>query len=185
MMDFSDTRLSMQKSIDHFKNEIAAIRTGRAVPALVENIVCNAYGGSAKLSIKELGTIASMDNQSLMIQPWDPSTIGEIRQGILAANVGLTPIIDNNVIRISVPSLTAERRQEYVKLLHKKTEESRISIRNVRQDKLKEIKKAFEDKEISEDEKFKGEEELQKITDEFIGIIEEQSGKKEKEITTI
>lgn len=185
MIDFSDTKELMQKSADFFKNEIAAIRTGRAVPALVENIVCNAYGGASRLSIKELGTIASMDNQTLMIQPWDPATLGEIRQGILAANVGLTPVVDNNVIRISVPSLTQERRQEYVKLLHQKTEETKVSVRNVRQDKMREIKKSFEDKTISEDDKFRAEEELQKITDEYTGKVEELSKKKETEITTV
>jgi ribosome recycling factor len=185
MTDVTQCNLSMQKSIDFFKTEIASIRTGRAVPALVENIVCNAYGGTTKLTIKELGTIASMDNQTLMIQPWDLSTLGEIRQGILAANIGLTPVVDNNVIRISIPSLTAERRGEYIKLLHRKKEDAKISIRNIRQDFMKEIKLGFENKEISEDDKFKKEEDLQRITDEFVLKIDELSEKKEQEITSL
>jgi len=185
MVDFTDSRSLMQKAVDHFKVEISSIRTGRAVPALIENIVCNAYGGAQKLAVKELGTITTMDSQTLVVQPWDQSVIGEIRQGILAANVGLTPVIDNNIIRISVPGLTTERRQEYVKLLHQKTEESRVSVRTARQDKMREIKSLFEEKGISEDEKFRAEEELQKITDEFIGKIEELSAKKEQEITTV
>lgn len=175
----------MQKAIDHFRGEISSIRTGRAVPALIENIACSAYGGAQKLTIKELGTITTSDPQTLVVQPWDQSVIGEIRQGILAANVGLTPVIDNNIIRISIPALTTERRLEYVKLLKQKMEEARISVRNVRQDKMREIKAAFEEKNISEDDKFKSEEELQKITDEFIGKIEELSDKKEEEITTV
>ena len=184
-MDFSTTTVLMQKAVDHFRQEIAAIRTGRAVPALIENICVSAYGGAQKLTVKELGTITTMDSQTLVVQPWDLSVVGEIRQGILAANVGLTPVIDNNIIRISVPSLTTERRQEYVKLLREKMEEARVSIRNVRQDKMREIKVAFEEKGISEDEKFKAEEELQKITDEHAGKIEEIGEKKEEEITTV
>lgn len=175
----------MLRSVDFFKTEIASVRTGRAVPALIENISCHAYGGTTKLLLKELGTITTMDSQTLVVQPWDASVIGEIRQGILAANVGLTPVIDNNLIRISVPSLTAERRAEYVKLLHQKMEESRISIRNIRADKKKEIEKSFEDKKISENDKFSAEEELQKITDEFIGKVEESGKKKEEELMTV
>lgn len=184
-MDFTDTKALMQKAVEHFKTEIAAIRTGRAVPALIENIPCNAYGGSARLLVKELGTITTSDSQTLVVQPWDMSVIGEIRQGILAANVGLTPVIDNNIIRISVPALTTERRQEYVKLLHQKMEEARVSIRNVRQEKIREIKSAFESKDLSEDEKFKAEEDLQKITDQFVGLVDELGSKKEQEILTV
>lgn len=175
----------MQKAVDHFKGEIASIRTGRAVPALIENVVCAAYGGTQKLTVKELGTITTSDPQTLVVQPWDQSVIGEIRQGILAANVGLTPVIDNTLIRISVPALTSERRLEYVKLLKQKMEEARVSLRNIRQDKIREIKSAFEEKNISEDEKFKSEEDLQKITDEYSVLIEEIAQKKEQEITTV
>ncbi|RJR24782.1 ribosome recycling factor [Candidatus Microgenomates bacterium] len=184
-VDFSDTKADMQKTVDHFKTEISAIRTGRAVPALVENISVNAYGGTQKMTVQALGMITASDPQTLLIQPWDASVIGEIRQGILAANVGLTPVIDNNIIRISVPPLTSERRQEYVKLLSQKTENARIAIRNIRQDKIREIKTAFEEKEISEDEKFKAEDDLQKITDEYTGRVEELSKRKEEEITSI
>jgi len=185
MVDFTETRQLMQHSLDHFKLEISAIRTGRAVPALIENIICNAYGGASRLTVKELGTITTSDSQTLLVQPWDLSVVGEIRQGILAANVGLTPVIDNNLIRISIPSLTTERRAEYVKLLHQKMEETRVSIRNLRQDKLREIKTSFEGKALSEDEKFKAEEDLQKITDEFIGKVEEMGKKKEEELTAV
>lgn len=184
-MDFADTRALMGKAVDHFKTELAAIRTGRAAPALIENIPVNAYGGSSRMAVKELGTITAQDAQTLVVQPWDQSVIGEIRQGILAANVGLTPVIDNNIIRISVPALTTERRQEYVKLLGQKMEETKVSIRNIRQDKMREIKSAFEEKELSEDEKFKAEEDLQKITDEFTSQVEELGEKKEQEIMAL
>lgn len=182
---FQDTRDDMQKTVDHFKTEISSIRTGRAVPVLVEKISVNAYGGTQKMTIQSLGTITAPDSQTLVIQPWDASVTGEIRQGILAANIGLTPVVDNNIIRISVPPLTSERRQEYVKLLSQKTEGARISIRNIRQDKMREIKTAFEEKEVSEDERFKAEEDLQKITNEYTQRVEELSKKKEEEITSI
>ena len=185
MVDFTDTKSLMQKTLDYFRGELSAIRTGRAVPALIENIPVNAYGGTARMAVRELGTIAAMDAQTLTVQPWDQSVIGEIRQGILAANVGLTPIIDNAVIRISVPPLTSERRQEYVKLLGQKMEEARVATRNIRQDKMKEIRGSFDDKEISEDEKFGAEEELQKITDQFVSQINELGEKKEQEILTV
>jgi ribosome recycling factor len=152
---------------------------------LIENILCSAYGGASRLTVKELGTITTADSQTLVIQPWDPATIGEIRQGILAANVGLTPVIDNNIIRIAVPALTTERRGEYVKLLHQKLEEARVVIRNVRQDKMREIKTSFEQKTLSEDEKFKAEEDLQNLTDEFMKIVEDLGKKKEEEILAI
>lgn len=185
MVDFTNTKDLMQKSVDFFKQEISSLRTGRATPALIENIVCSAYNGASRLTIKELGTITTMDAQTLAIQPWDPSVLGDIRQGILAANVGLTPIVDNNIIRISVPSLTAERREEYVKVLHQKMEQARVSIRNIRQDKKKEIEEIFDNKGISEDEKFRAEEQLQQATDEYIAKVEEVGTKKEQEITSI
>lgn len=184
-MNFDDTKALMQKAVEHFKGEISSIRTGRAVPALIENIVCNAYGGTQKLTVKELGTITTLDSQTLVVQPWDQSIVGEIRQGILAANVGLTPVIDSSIIRISVPALTTERRQEYVKMLHQKMEETRVAGRNIRQDKMRVIKMAFEEKHISEDEKFHSEEELQKITDEFMVMVEGLGKKKELEIMTV
>lgn len=185
MVDFAVTKSLMQKAVDHFNSEIAAIRTGRAVPALIENIVCDAYGGASKLTVKELGTITTSDAQTLLVQPWDPSVVGEIRQGILAANVGLTPVIDNTLLRITVPPLTAERRSEYAKLLHQKMEQARVSIRNIRQEKKKEIEDLYESKKVSEDEKFRAGEELQKITDEFIEKIEQYGENKEREIISL
>ena len=185
MVDFTGTKALMQKSVHFLKSEISSIRTGRATPALVENVICSAYNGASRLTVKELGTITTLDAQTLAIQPWDPSVLGDIRQGILAANVGLTPIVDNNVIRISVPALSAERREQYVKVLHQKIEQARVSVRNIRQDQKKQIEESFENKEISEDEKFRAEEELQKITDEFITKAEEIGVKKEQELVSI
>ena len=109
----------MQRIVDFVKSDIASIRTGRAMPSLVENIVINAYGGSTKMKVIEMASITTPDASSLLITPYDSGTIGEIRRDIEAANTGLTPVIDNGVVRIAVPALTSERRLEYVKMLHK------------------------------------------------------------------
>lgn len=185
MIDFDDTKVLMQKAVDHFTAEIASIRTGRAVPSLVEDIVCPAYGGQQRLKIKELAGITLSDSQTLVITPWDNSIIGDIRKGILEANVGLTPILESTLIRISVPPLTGERREEYVKLVKTKLEMCRISIRNSRQDKQKEIKDGFENKTLTEDEKFRYEKELQDITDQYMERAEEFAKKKEDQILMV
>lgn len=185
LVDLADIRPRMEKTLEILRNEIGSIRTGRATPVLVENIICSAYGGTQKLKVVELGTITTPDPQTMTIQPWDLAIIGEIKQGIEAANVGLVPIIDGELIRISVPLLSAERRQEYVKLLHRQLENGRIMIRQIRHDKMIDIKRAFEAKELSEDERFRLEKELQKMTDEFIQEIDQMGEKKEEELLAI
>jgi len=185
MVDFTDTKFSMQKTLDHLQVEISAIRTGRATPALIENVICAVYQGTQNLRVKELASINVSDPQTIIIQPWDGSIIGEIKNGILAANVGLTPVVDGAFIRVSVPALTTERRLEYVKLLHQKAEEARVALRNVRRDKMVTIKNAFEEKKLSEDEKFKAEQDLQKVTDEYVEKVTQMEKRKEMEILQI
>src|SRR3990170_2736200 len=167
-MDESSIRSKMQQVVDLISSDIASIRTGRATPALVEGLEVAVYGGTQNLKIVELSTISSSDPQTLVIDPWDKSIIGEIRQGILAANVGMNPSIDGEIIRISMPPLTTEDRDKYVKLMASKLENGKVLIRQVRGDEMHEIKKKFEAKEITEDEKFGSEKKLQEITDEFI-----------------
>jgi len=165
--------------------DIASIRTGRATPALVENVMVSAYGGAQRLRIMELASITATDPQTLVIEPWDKSIIGEIRQGILAANIGMNPSIDGEIIRISMPPMTSEDREKYVRLLHAKLENARVMVRQVRGDVMKDIKNKFEDKEITEDEKFSQEKSLQQLTDEFIGKVEERGKTKENELRQI
>lgn len=184
-MDLSDIKPKMDKALEILQGELSSIRTGRATSALVENITCSVYGGAQKLRVVELGTIGIQDARSIIITPWDASIIGEIRQGILTANVGLTPIIDGIVIRVQVPSLTLERRQEYLKLLSRQLENGKIMIRQVRHEKMSEIKISFENKEMGEDEKFRLETELQKFTDEYVVKIDEIGKKKEEELLAI
>ncbi|OGD06606.1 ribosome recycling factor [Candidatus Amesbacteria bacterium RIFCSPLOWO2_01_FULL_48_50] len=172
----------MGRVVDFVRQDVGTIRTGRASSTLVENIIVNAYGGSTKLKVVELGTIAVPDAQSLVITPYDNSIIGDIRRDIEAANLGLTPVIDNNLIRIAVPPLTSERRLEYVKLLHRKLEDGRVKVRQTRHDKMTELKRAHEAGELPEDDRFTLEEQLQKVTDEMMEKIEEIGKAKEAEL---
>lgn len=184
-MTLDQVREKMGKILDFAKADIGSIRTGRATSSLVENIVINAYGGTTKMRVVEMAGIVASDAQSLVITPYDASTIGEIRRDIEAANVGLTPVIDNNVIRIAVPALTSERRLEYVKMLHKKLEDGRVKIRQVRHEEMTELKRAFEAKEVFEDDKKNREDELQKITDKMMESIETLGKAKEEELMRI
>lgn len=184
-MTLGDIPDKMQRTFGHVKEDVASIRTGRATPALVENIIINAYGNTTKMRVLEMAGITTPDAQSLLITPYDSGTIGEIRRDIEAANVGLTPVIDNGVIRIAVPALTSERRLEYVKMLHKKLEDGRVKIRQVRHEKMMELKRQGEDKEINEDEQRNTEEELQKLTDKMMSEIEIIGKNKQEELMRV
>ena len=184
-MDETSVRSKMQQVVDMVSSDVASVRTGRAAPALVEDLAVAVYGGQQKLKLLELATISAPDTQTLTVEPWDKSIIGEIRQGILAANIGMNPSIDGQLIRISLPPLTTEDREKYVKLLSTKLENGRIMIRQIRGDVMKAIKLSFEKKETSEDEKFQQEKKLQEITDEFVGKIDEMGKVKEEELLQI
>ncbi len=184
-MDESQIRSKMSQVVDLVTNDTASIRTGRATPSLVEGLELSVYGGTQRLRLLELATISASDPQTLVIEPWDKSIIGEIRQGIMSANVGMNPAIDGEIIRISMPSLTTEDREKYVKLLSTKLENGRIMIRQVRADAMHEIKKKFEAKEVSEDQKFAQEKKLQELTDEFTEKIEAIGERKKQELLQI
>jgi len=184
-MDETSIKSKMQSSLDAIGADIAGIRTGRATPSLVENIVCPAYGGTQRLKVVELATISAPDPSQIIISPWDKSIIGDIRKGIVEANIGMNPSIDGEIIRITMPPLTTEDREKYVKLLSTKLETGKVVIRQIRADEMHEIKKKFEAKEMTEDEKFGNEKRLQEITDEFVGKIEEMGEKKKTELLQI
>ena len=178
-------RSKMQSVLDLIASDIGAIRTGRATSALVENIICPAYGGTQRLKVVELASISTPDPSQIVISPWDKSIIGDIRRGIVEANLGLNPTIDGEIIRISIPPLTTEDREKYVKLLSVKLENGRVMIRQIRGDVMHEIKKKFEEKAMTEDEKYAEEKKLQEITDEFIRKIEEMGEKKKADLLQI
>ncbi|HSX40851.1 MAG TPA: ribosome recycling factor [Candidatus Saccharimonadales bacterium] len=177
----SEAQQRMQKALDVLRGDLSTVRTGRATPTLVENITINAYGGSAKLKVMELSTIAVSDPQTILITPFDASIIGEIQKGIIGANVGLTPTIDGQVIRISIPPLSQERREELIHLMKQKLENGRIMIRQVRQEAMNDIKK----QDLSEDETSRLEKEIQKTTDDTIEQIENLGKQKEQELLQI
>jgi len=184
-VDESSIRSKMQEVVDLVVGDIGTIRTGRATPTLVQDLEVEVYGGHQKLKINELATINSPGPESIIIDPWDKSIIGEIKKGIDAANTGLTPSIDGEIIRISVPPLTSEDRQKFIRLLSTKIESGKVMIRQVRGDHIQDIRKSFGNKEMSEDEKFNREKRLQEITDDFNEKLEEMRKKKEQELLQI
>jgi len=181
MINFADVRVRMDKITALFVNDIASIRTGRATPGLIENIVVTVYG-SQKMRLIELGSIGVPDVRSLTFQPWDQGLIREIANGITAANTGLSPVVDGQIIRMSLPMMTMEQREDYIKLLGRKLEAGRVMIRDARGDFRNGLQKAKQEKTVSEDEFKRDEIELQKVTDEFIKKLEDLAKKKELEI---
>jgi len=165
------------------KNELTKIRTGRANAGVLDTVSVNAYG--SKLPIPQLATVNVPEPRLITVQPWDKSMFSAIETAIREANIGLNPSNDGNVIRLSVPPLTEERRVQVVKMVNQKAEESRIRIRNAREDVWKMIQTAEESGEISEDDKFKGKDALQKMTDEYNRKIEDMRLQKETEVMTI
>lgn len=174
----------MDKAVKHFERELITIRTGRAHPALVEGIKFTCYGDSV-MSIKEAASITIPEPRLIVIQPWDQGTIQDIEKALSASDVGLTPVIDGNIIRIRLPEMSTSRRDELVKILGKKTEESRISVRNVRKDFHNLIRDSEKNKSISEDHSRRLSDSLQKLTDKFILSIDQMAQKKENEIKII
>jgi ribosome recycling factor len=175
----------MHKALLILQEDLATIRTGRATPALVENIVISAYENTQHLKVKEMATITTDGPRALVIAPFDPTVIRDIEKGINSANVGVNAIVDGNVIRINIPALTEERRQEYIKLAHLKVEGGKVMLRQARHEVLSEVKRKFEAKEISEDDKKRLEKEIQTVTDEFMAEIDVLREKKEKELLEI
>jgi ribosome recycling factor len=184
-MNTDVVKQGMQRVVDVIKVDLGTVRTGRAAPSLVENVMIHAYGGTQHLRVIELAQIATQDSQTLVITPYDNSIIGEISKGLLEGNVGLTPVIDGQIIRISIPTLTEERRQQLVGLVNQKLEAGKVQVRQVRHEAMEEVKKQLNDKNISEDDLFRLEKDIQRITDETIGELEFLGKKKEEELMQI
>lgn len=181
----AQTKDKMRKALEVTSQDLSTIRSGRATPAIVENVVINAYGGTTKMKLMELATITTMDAKTIVIQPYDPSTTNDVEKGILESNIGLTPIIDGEIIRISLPALTEERRKEFIKLAHTKVEAGKIMVRQVRQDILHDVKKEVENKTLNEDQKKMVEKQVQEITDKMILELDSMKQKKEAELLQI
>ncbi len=179
----TDPNTKIEAALHHFKVDIAGIRAGRANPALIENIPIEAYGGKMKLI--ELGNISAPQPTLLTIQLWDASILQSVLKGIMEANLGLNPSNDGTLIRLPIPPLTAERREEFIKILHTKIEDAKVAIRQVRQDFRNEWKKQSEDGKISEDEFLRREKLLQELIDKKILEIDELGKAKQQELTEI
>lgn len=175
-------KTEFNKIMEQFKQDIAQIRTSRAGPSLIENIKVNVYGSIS--SVREVATITVPEPRVLVIQPWDKSILKDLESALRKSETELNPVVDDNVIRINIPPLNEERRKEFIKLLHKKMETSRIRMRQAREDAWKKTQKMEKGGEIREDEKFKVKDKLQDLVDEYNGKIEELGKQKEKELMT-
>ena len=173
----------MSKTEQVVINEFAGVRTGKASPALVENLLAEVYG--AQMRIRELAGITTPEPRTLTIQPWDANSLHAIEKAIQKSNLGLTPSIQGKVIRLFFPELSQERRQEFVKIIRKMAEDGRVAIRHVRRDAMEQVKKHGHDSGTTEDEVKQAEKELQKLTDQYIGKIDTHVEHKEKEIMTV
>lgn len=176
-------KADLEQAIEHFKHELGKLRTGRANPAIVEDVMVNYYG--TKTPIKQMAAINTPEPRQITIQPWDRSAMGAIEGAIRESDLGFNPVNDGILIRINIPMLTEERRRDLVKILNQKAEEGRIAVRNIREDAWREIQDAEKEGLIGEDDKFKGKEKLQEVVDDFNKNIEEIRARKETEIMTV
>ena len=176
----SELRQNMNATLDALRKQFMKIRTGRASTALLEGIKVNCY--DTQMPLDQVASLSVPESRLITIKPWDQSIIGDIEKSILKSELGLTPMNDGKIIRISIPPLTEERRKELAKLAKKMAEEGKISMRNHRREANELFKELKNEKEISEDEMYKSQDEVQKITDEFIKKTDEVTAEKEREI---
>jgi ribosome recycling factor len=176
-------KTKMEASVDALKRELVKIRTGRASLALLDGIKVDAYG--SMLPVDQVGTMTIPESRMIVIQPWDPQMLPVIEKAILSSDLGLTPANDGKVIRLTIPQLTEDRRKELVKQVKKVAEEFKVAVRNVRREANDSLKKMKKDKDISEDDMFRLQEEAQKATDTFVKEIDEIAAGKEKEVMEV
>jgi len=173
----------MQKTVQVLKREMETIRSGRATSALVDQIMVEAYGTNTPLS--QLASVSVPEARLLLIQPWDRSIVGHVQKAIQKSDLGLNPMSDGEVLRLVIPPPTEERRKELVKVVHKRVEDAKIAVRNVRRDALEELRKLEKDKKVSRDENVRATDKLQKLTDRFIAEVSKVGADKESEIMEV
>ena len=178
-----DVDIKMNRSLDAFKRDLNQLRTGRATPSLVENVPVDYFGTPTPL--KQIASIAAPDARAIIVTPWDKGAVREIEKGLLKSELGLNPSNDGNIITVPVPPLTNDRRQDMVKLLKRKIEDGKISLRNVRRDGLESLRKLEKDKSISQDENRRAQDRLQKMTDGHTKQIDDTGSAKEAEILQV
>jgi ribosome recycling factor len=180
---YKDVEERMKKAVEATRGEFAAIRTGRANSALLDHVVVQAYG--TEMPLKHCATISIPDARSIMVSAHDKSIVGDIRKAIETSDIGVTPNVDGGIIRLSLPPLNEERRKELVKLVHKRAEDGRIAVRNIRKDGHNHIQHAQRDGKVTEDEGRRGNEQVQKLTDKFVAEVDSLVQNKEKEIMEV
>ena len=179
----SDCEDRMRKSVEALERELAAIRTGHAHTGLVDHVRVEYYG--ALTPVNQMATVAAPEARLLTIQPWDRGALGAIEKALMKSDLGLTPSNDGAIIRLAIPALTEDRRKDLVKVVHTRIEESRISVRNIRRDALDQLRRLVHEKEATEDEQHKGQDQLQKQTDRHIALIEQRGKEKETELKEV
>ncbi|TAM76084.1 ribosome recycling factor [bacterium] len=180
---FKETEEKMAKAIEATRQEFASIRTGRASTALLDRLTVEAYG--QEMPLKQVATINAPDARSLVIQPFDKNTVGDIRKAIEKSDLGLTPNVDGTVIRLGIPPLTEERRKDLVKVVRKKGEDGKVAVRNVRHKAVDELKTLHKDGQISDDDQKRAQDQIQKLTDKYSKDVDALVAHKEKEIMEV
>ena len=178
-----DVNHRMDRTIEAFRRDLGQLRTGRAAPALIEDLSIDYYGSATPL--KQIASISAPDARAIMVQPWDKGAMREIERSLQRSEMGFNPSNDGNVITVPIPPLTNERRQEMVRLLRKKAEDGKVSLRNVRRDGQDTLRKMEREKDISQDENRRAQDQLQKVTDGHTKLIDETASAKEAEILQV
>jgi ribosome recycling factor len=179
----ADAKIHMQKAVDATKREFAGVRTGRASPALLDRVSVDYYGVATPVT--QVANVSVPEARLLVIQPWDKALIKEIERAILKSELGLTPSTDGAVIRLPIPSLTGDRRKELVKVVHKQAEDGRVAVRNIRRDHREKLERLEKAGDLSKDDARRHQDDLQKVTDQYIKEIDTLLAAKEKEITEV
>jgi ribosome recycling factor len=179
----SDAQARMKKAVDHTLHEFSSIHTGKATPAMVETVMVEAYG--SHMPLKQCAAISTPDARLIQIQPWDAGLVKAITKSIIDANLGFNPIPDGKIVRVPLPEMSRERRQEFVKNAHRLAEEGRVHVRNVRRDAMDNAKKLKKDGKLSEDDEKRLEKDVQAATDKAIADINSHLASKEKDLLTV
>lgn len=179
----ADSEDRMKKTVEAVQRDLAAIRTGHAHVGLVDHVLVDYFG--TNLPINQMATVAAPEARLLTIQPWDRNAMTAIEKALLKSDLGLTPSNDGQMIRLAIPPLTEQRRKDLVKLVHKRIEEGHVAVRNVRRDGIEHVRKLVHDKEASEDDQRKAQDQLQKLTDRHIATINERGKEKEAELSEV
>lgn len=183
MPSLQSARQHMEKAIEALRREFSGVRTGKASPALLESVRVEAYGSHVPLS--QVASVSAPEARLLVVQPWDRALMGAVEKGIRESDLGLNPANDGKIIRVPIPALTEERRREYVKLLHKMAEEARVAVRQARKEANDAVKNRQKDGEISEDEARREQDEVQKLTNQYVERVDELLKHKEAEVMEV